>query len=75
MRIQVSCRGLDPIGDTESLSEEGPDTIARWSCRGLDPIGDTESKGGGFRRNLPQGCRGLDPIGDTESQGGGGISA
>ena len=41
----AGCRGLDPIGDTESWM----DVLfpgAPSSCRGLDPIGDTESVGG-----------------------------
>jgi len=38
MTGEMSCRGLDPIGDTERQDE-----TSDGGSRGLDPIGDTES--------------------------------
>ena len=62
-----SCRGLDPIGDTEraaffvELAEIS--AVAEGSIR----LGILKESG--LREDLSQrvGCRGLDPIGDTES--------
>ena len=67
--MRLSCRGLDPIGDTESL-EDYRFLCVTTSCRGLDPIGDTESRAevAVFADTGCECCRGLDPIGDTESR-------
>ena len=48
VRVEGSdcCRGLDPIGDTESRCLQRPQFHAAC-CRGLDPIGDTERGAGG----------------------------
>ena len=44
-RRSSCCRGLDPIGDTESATV-GLQERLNDGCRGLDPIGDTESRQG-----------------------------
>mgnify|MGYP000105988662 CR=1 FL=1 len=62
----ASCRGLDPIGDTESGCDAWGRHYGQGVAEGSIRLGILKDFSPDCVNRGISGCRGLDPIGDTE---------